>query len=194
MHRHTLIVVSSVLASLGLSGCLFFGLATVGGSLTGLSSGVSITLQNNGKDDLTLTENGRFTFSRTLDSGDDYNVTVLTQPIGQSCSVLNGSGKIDSRGKDVDNVQVSCTNTGNLVGTISGLPASNFVTLVNNGANPLFVTANGNFAFPGILSNGTNYSVTVSTQPAGGVTCTVTGGVGQIQTNVPNTTITVTCS
>jgi hypothetical protein len=193
MSRRFVIVMSSVLLSATLAGC-FFGFATVGGSLTGLSSGASVTLQNNGKDDLTLTQNGRFTFSNTLDSGDDYSVTVLTQPVGQTCTVANGSGEINSRGSDVENVQVSCATTGNLTGTVSGLPTGTFITLLNNGANPLIVTANGGFAFSGTLSNGTTYAVTVSTQPGGGVTCSVTGGSGTIASGVPSTTIAVTCS
>jgi hypothetical protein len=191
--RRVIVVVSSGLLCLGLTGCLFFGFATVGGTLTGLPSGTSVILQNNGKDNLTLTQNGRFTFNNTLDDDDDYNVTVLTQPSGATCTPSNNTGKINSKGDDVENVLISCAATGNLTGTVAGLPAGTFVTLVNNGANPVQVFANGNFTFSGTLSNGTNYAVTVSAQPSG-ATCSVTGGTGQIASGVPNTTIAVSCS
>lgn len=194
MSRRRIAVVSSVLLSLGLSGCLFFGLATVGGSLTGLASGASVTLQNNGADDLTLTQNGRFTFSKTLDDDDDYNVTVLTQPVGQVCTVTNASGSISSKGDDVENVQVSCVTSGSVTGTVSGLTPGTAVTLrlQTSSSTTLLVGANGSFAFSGILSNGTHYEVTVQTNPQG-LTCDVTNGVGNIVTGTP-TNIVVTCA
>jgi hypothetical protein len=185
------VIVSSLLVSLGLAGC-FFGMATVGGSLTGLSSGASVTLQNNGSNDLTLTQNGRFTFSRTLDSDDDYSVTVLTQPVSQTCTVTNGSGKINSRASDVENVQVSCTTTAGISGTVTGLTAGVAVTLLNNGGNALVVGVNGPFVFSNLPSNGAAYAVTVGTQPAG-LTCTVANGSGNYTIGTA-TNVAVTCA
>lgn len=195
MKRRVAVIVSGVLlSSLVLTGCIF-GLATVGGSVTGLPAGTSVVLQNNGADNLTLTENGRFTFKGTLDADEDYNVTVLTQPAGANCTPSNNTGKIDSRGRDVDNVLITCAVSGNLTGTLSGLPAGNFITVLNNGGSALQVFANGSFTFPGTLANNANYVVTVQTPlPSGLTTCTVTGGSGQIVSGVPNTTITIACS
>lgn len=197
MSRRVVIVVSSVLLCLGLTGCLFFGFATVGGTLTGLPSGSSVILQNNGKDNLTLTQNGRFTFSNTLDDGDDYNVTVLTPPSTATCSVSNGSGKINSKGDDVENVVVSCAVTGSISGTVVGLAAGANVTLrltLPSGTTDLIVSTAGSFAFSGIQPNGTAYSVAVQGQPAGGQTCTVTSNAsGTVVTGTP-TNIVVTCT
>lgn len=197
MGRRVVIVVSSVLLCLGLTGCLFFGFATVGGTLTGLPAGSSVTLQNNGKDNLTLTQNGRFTFNNTLDDDDDYNVTVLTQPSTATCTPSNNTGKINSKGDDVENVLITCASTGNLTGTVSGLAIGAFVRLANgvagSGAATLDVNANGNFAFSGTLANGTAYTVSVSQNPSG-QTCTVSGAGGSIVNNVPNTTIAVSCT
>ena len=39
---------------------------TLGGTLTGLASGASVTLQNNGGDDLSLTADGGFSFATAL--------------------------------------------------------------------------------------------------------------------------------
>jgi hypothetical protein len=77
---------------------------SVGGSVSGLSG--TVTLQNNGGDDLTVSVGGTFTFPTRLVNGAAYEVTVLTQPAGQTCSVSNGTGVIS--GTNVTNVAVSC--------------------------------------------------------------------------------------
>ncbi len=62
-------------------------------------------LQNNGTDDLTLTADGAFTFATDLADGAAYDVTVLTQPGGQSCGINNGSGTASA---NITNVAVNC--------------------------------------------------------------------------------------
>ena len=52
------------------------GAFTVGGTLTGLPAGDTVTLQDNGGDDLTLGTNGTFTFPTALPNGHAYSVTV----------------------------------------------------------------------------------------------------------------------
>jgi len=59
---------------------------TVGGSVIGLTG--SMTLQNNGGDDLVINADGSFVFPTPLSDGAAYNVTVLSPPAGQSC-ILN---------------------------------------------------------------------------------------------------------
>ena len=81
---------------------------TVGGTLSGLSSGQSIVLQNNGGDDLTLSADGSFTFALPLADATAYTVTILTQPDGQTCTVSNGSGTV--AGAPVTDVTVTCTD------------------------------------------------------------------------------------
>lgn len=65
----------------------------VGVTVTGLDTGESISLTNNGGDDLVAT-NGSFTFGTTLDSNTTYDVEVKTSVAGKFCGVTNGSGKI----------------------------------------------------------------------------------------------------
>jgi len=65
-------------------------------------------LQDNGGDNLSVSANGSFTFATSLASGAGYNVTVMTNPSGQGCTVANGSGTVASA--NVTNVAVSCTN------------------------------------------------------------------------------------
>ncbi len=80
------------------------GWHTVGGTLSGLSG--TVELQDNGTDFLSLSSDGSFTFP-ALRNGSTYDVTIRTQPNGQTCSVANGTGTISRA--DVTNVEVSCT-------------------------------------------------------------------------------------
>ncbi len=81
--------------------------------------------------------------------------------------------------------QVSAYSIG---GTVSGLNGT--VVLQNNGGNNLSVSANGAFTFSAQVTQGSAYSVTVLTQPAG-QTCTVGNGTGTTSVNV--TDVQFTC-
>lgn len=85
-------------------------------------------------------------------------------------------------------VQAPATYT--VGGNVSGLGGSGLV-LQLNGGNDLPVAANGAFTFPGGLTSGASYSVTIGTQPPA-QTCTVGNGSGTIAgANVTN--VSVTC-
>lgn len=79
---------------------------TVGGSISGLTG--SVTLQNNGGDNLVRSSNGAFTFASALIDSSAYSVTVFAQPAGQTCGVANGSGTISSA--SISDVVVTCTD------------------------------------------------------------------------------------
>lgn len=166
--------------------------ATIGGTLGGLGTGLSLVLQDNGADSLTLSANGGFHFATQLGANGTYAVTVLTQPVGQTCTVGNATGAVDANGDDVTNVTVSCVASASLTGTVSGLPAGTSVTLANGGVQ-LPIAANGGFAFPGLLAAGTAYSVTVAVQPAGH-SCAVANGQGTVPASQIAASITVACS
>jgi hypothetical protein len=186
-----------------LAACAAFGGADIGGTLGGLGSGLSITLQNNGGDNLTLSSNGDFTFDTKVSSGDAYSVTILTQPVGQTCTVANATGTVDSNSDDVSSVSVSCGTTALLSGTIMGLNSNAAVTLTltqGTTVTPLPVagptagsgSTTTNFAFTGANANAA-YAITVTGQPAG-QSCSVTAnGTGTIGTT-PISSVTVTCS
>jgi hypothetical protein len=163
---------------------------TVGGSVSGLVG--TVVLQNNGGDSLPVAANGYFTFASQVADGNTYNVTVLAQPVGQVCTVSNGSGTLSG---SVSNVTVVCSSTGasasySVGGTVSGLVGS--VVLKNNAGDSLTVSANGNFTFATQVANGNTYNVTVGTHPAGQA-CSVSTGWGTISgNNVTN--VRVTCS
>jgi hypothetical protein len=82
---------------------------TVGGTLTGLPAGDTVTLQDNGSDNLTLSNNGTFTFPTALPNGHTYSVTLYTTSGGMpiSCTLTSGSGTIS--GANVTNVAVQST-------------------------------------------------------------------------------------
>jgi len=164
---------SGVAACLGLAAC---GGGEVGGTLSGLGSGLSVTLLNNGTDALALDRNGSFTFAEALGSDAAYEVTVGTQPVGQLCTVTSGSGTIDADGTSIDNVAVSCAFSASLRGTVSGLQAGMAVRLAN-GSSRLAVVGDGPFAFAETLADGTAYDVQVQQQPFG-ATCVVQNGSG----------------
>ena len=161
---------------------------TIGGTVSGLITGRSVTLLDNGGNSLAVTANGGFTFSTALASGATYSVTVGTQPTGETCTVTNGSGTVGSA--NVTNVAVACTaNTYTIGGSVNGLNSGTSVTLLDNGTNSLKVSANGAFVFTTAIASGATYNVTVGTQPTG-ETCTVTNGSGTVgSANVTNVAV-----
>ena len=81
---------------------------TIGGAVSGLATGESVILANNGTDSLTVSGNTTFTFAAQVDQNGSYAVAVTTQPNGQSCTVMSGSGTGVST--NVTMVAVACTN------------------------------------------------------------------------------------
>jgi hypothetical protein len=160
---------------------------TVGGTVAGLSG--TVVLANNGGDSRSVAANGAFTFATALAGGTAYNVTVTTQPTGQTCSVTAGAGTVVAA--NVAGVTVNCVNNAYTIGgTVQGLTGT--VVLANNGGDSRSVAANGAFTFATALNNGAAYAISVTTQPAG-QSCTVASGSGTVAAaNVSS--ITVTCA
>ena len=169
---------------------------TIGGSLTGLAATDTIVLEDNGGDDLTLNANGAFVFHTGIAAGQNYAVTIKTQPAApaQTCVISSGMGTVV--GSNVTSVVVNCATASFTVGgTMSGLSAGDSVALLDNGGDTLFVSANGSFSFPTPLASGAAYAVTVKSNPIVPIaeTCVVAAGTGTVATaNV--TTVQVTCT
>ena len=163
---------------------------TVSGTVSGLAAGQQVTLADNGTDTLNVASGGSFTFQQPVAFSQPYSVTIATQPLGQTCSVSNGSGS--NFAYNITNVNVLCTSTTYQVGgTVSGLAAGASVTLVDDGTDTLAVSVDGNFNFAAPLTYNQTYDVTVSTQPTV-QTCTVTMGSGTVTAVVAN--IAVNCA
>ncbi len=79
-------------------------LKTIGVVVSGLPSGASVVLQNNGANNLTVSANGAATFGTGVAGA--YAVTVATQPTGATCVVSAGAGTATA---NVSNIAVVCT-------------------------------------------------------------------------------------
>ena len=163
---------------------------SIGGTVSSLTG--TVVLQNNGGNDLTISANGSantsFAFTTKLASGTKYKVTVLTQPVSQTCTASANTGTVS--GANITTVSVVCsTITYTISGTVTNLVGSGLV-LQNNGIDNLAVTSNGGFIFSMPVASGAGYAVTVYTQPAG--RCAVTNGVGIATANI--TGIQVSCA
>jgi hypothetical protein len=164
---------------------------TIGGTVSGLTAGTTLALQN-GVDTLNLTINTAFfTFATPITHGGAYNVTVLSQPVGQTCSVSGLLGSASGTATaNISTISVSCvTNTYTISGSVGGATGS--VVLQDNGGDNLTLAANGNFTFATKIAHGGAYNVTVLTPPAG-QTCTVTSPTGTATANVTN--VSVSCA
>ena len=109
---------------------------SVGGTVTYLASGKTLTLQLNGGSNLSISSNGGFTFSEDVMGGDNYQVTVLSQPAGQTCTVNNGAGSVED---DIKNVSVTCDSGSTYAAIIRGRTIDGYI----QGAN-VFLDINGN--------------------------------------------------
>ena len=161
---------------------------TIGGTVSGLSLGATVVLQDNGGDNLSVSASGPFTFATKIPHAGFYAVTVLTQPAGQFCTV-SPSGTFTALG-NVSSISVTCSSNSYTVGgQISGLTGT--VVLQDNGGDNLSLSSNGAFTFATPVVTGHAYAVTVLTQPAG-QTCTATAASGTVNGG-PVAGVVVTC-
>jgi 6-phosphogluconolactonase len=77
-------------------------LYAVGVTVTGLSNVTGLTLQDNGKDNLTINSSGTATFATKIASQSAYAVSILTQPAGHTCFLTDASGTITDTTVNVD--------------------------------------------------------------------------------------------
>lgn len=165
-------VLSIFLAACGGSGTTD---GSVSGTVSGLNAGVSLALQNNGADTITVTSNGTFVFPTKIASLGAFRVSVLTQPVGQICSVTRATGVIPTDGNQANVTAVTCV-ANSLGVNVSGLAAGKTVTVGNAGVQ-IVASANGVSTFSGVLTGGTSYALTVDIQPSGQV-CTLSNASG----------------
>jgi phage tail sheath gpL-like len=211
----THLALATLLSALSVSGCGGGNDALVGGAINGLGTGLSVTIQNTASGStsstttttttstssstevLTLTTNGPYSFTTGLSSGASYSVSVVTQPTGQVCTVTNGSGSVDSNADNVRSVDITCLTSASLDATVTGLALGASVTLTayNSGTttalSTLSLSTNGTATFPGTLTTGQAYSVSVTQNPVG-QTCTISNPTGSIVANTVET-VSVSC-
>ena len=163
---------------------------TIGGTVTGVSG--TLVLEDNGRDDLTITANGPFTFPLAIPSGSSYDVTTKSANGAQSqaCTFTNATGMVDD--SNITNVTIVCTANTSLQAAVSGLSGSGLVLQDTVNGDTVAVSANGTATFSAGIASGGSYNVIVATQPTNpSQTCVVTNGAG---TGVTGATVTVTCT
>jgi hypothetical protein len=163
---------------------------TIGGTATGVSG--TLVLEDNGRDDLTITADGPFKFPLTIPSGSSYSVTTksATGAQSQACTFANATGTVGN--SDISNITVACTPNVSLQASISGLSGKGLVLQNTVNGDNLPVSANGPATFPAGLVNGASYNVSVVAQPTNpSQTCVVTNGTGTVPAG---SAVTVTCT
>jgi hypothetical protein len=191
------LLVLSIGALLSLAACGGGGVGTIGGGstsytisadVTGLASGATLVLQDNGGNNLTVTSNGTVPFTTAINSGGAYAVTILTQPTGQTCTL--GSNSSGSATSNVT-VAVTCSSSSTnytISVSVTGLAGGSLV-LQDKPGDQLTFSSNGTQAFASTYASGATYTVTLVTQPTG-QTCSATNASGTVTGNV---TVTVAC-
>ncbi len=179
---------------------------SIGGQLNGLLAGNSIILQNNALEQLSISADGAFTFVTLIEDGNTYDVTILTQPENQFCTVINGQGTVN--GGPVSDVMVDCTNI-NLILDISDVNFGNVfiasnntetITLTNsatagagvngnNSSTDVIISAINNPVAPFSIEGGSCTAVPVTL--ASGESCTLEVGFNPIQPGNFNSSLTI---
>ncbi|MDP2714538.1 hypothetical protein [Rheinheimera sp.] len=145
----------------------------VTGTVYGLQG--SLQLSNNGTDILRIStaaeDSSPFSFTTQLQQGEAFDVAVLANPTGQTCSVRDESAATGTMGTADVELIVDCEfNTYNISGTVEGLNGELELLLSSEqGDEELLVNEDGAFSFTGEFIQGDEYSLTIQTQPVGQV-------------------------
>ena len=179
IQRITVLLMGLALAGCGSgSGGTALTSFTVGGTVSGLAAG-TLVLQNNGGNNLSITANGSFTFSNPVVQGSSLNVTVLTQPSGQFCSVTGGTGSVTS---NISNVSVSCASSCN-PGSGADINISGKITFDRVGHQ-----LNGGLDYTNIMLPPVRGAVVEAMCNATIVVATATDAFGDYSLNIPGGT------
>jgi hypothetical protein len=166
---------------------------TIGGTISGLA-GAGLVLETTGGGRFEATTNGPFQFPIAVASGTAYGVVVKKEPKtpSQTCDVAHDTGVV--AGANVSDIEVTCvTNRYTIGGRVAGLAGRGLVLRVN-GRNDLAIASNGAFIFDTVLASGTEYAITVASQPTNPAqTCTVANGTGAVESSQVSN-VRVTCS
>ncbi|MGY8700539.1 MAG: hypothetical protein ACKVJ3_05190, partial [bacterium] len=140
----------------------------ISGTVSGLTG--SVVLQNNGADDLTVS-NGSFSFTNKINKGSAYNVTVKTQPSPFTCSAASNRGLASD---NMSSVSIVCAVRAYfLSGTASGLGSTTLGLQFDNETKTL--SDNDSFSFSTPVAEGGGYSIYIPSQPDNR-TCYVANG------------------
>lgn len=127
--------------------------------VTGLNGTLKLA---NGNDNLSVTNDGTYTISKSVPKGTAYTVSVATQPSTETCGVTNGSGAVTTQ--NVSNIFVNCSELAGNAKILSNKDIAS--TLSNTAANSLtFSSLPTNLA--GLKAGDIIYSGATNTTPSG---------------------------
>jgi len=167
---------------------------TVGGSITGINSGGTLSISNrignsvdHQKNRMIFRTDTTYIFSRRVERGETFQVAVEGSPENQRCTVSNGTGLVSA---NVSNVDIHCVTPPrySVGGSVTGL--SSPLILKINGGETVTVASDSSYTFPSRLMSGTAYQVAVHNEPAN-QDCAITNASGTLGGNVTN--ISVSC-
>jgi hypothetical protein len=158
-------------------------LHTVGGNVSGLAAGNSLTLSmNSGEEYLVIDDNSTFEFVNALEDGSSYEITVFNNPTtpSQTCTIKNNLGTLN--GSSVMDVVIDCQiNQFFVGGYVVGLIPGNNLILQNKGSDDLMVMTEGPFIFTTPLDDEQFYVVNIQSQPSNPIqTCEVINDTGSL--------------
>ncbi|MFZ4528229.1 MAG: hypothetical protein ACOYNW_07020 [Undibacterium curvum] len=138
---------------------------SIGGTVSGLTAGKQVVLQNNAGDSLTVSANAAFTFAGKVNQNASYAVTVATQPAAQTCTVSNGTGS--NVVANISNVAVNCvTDIAGVVTTLAGNGVGGTLDGIGVAAgfnNPVGIATDGSNVYVSDMFSGTIRKVVIST-------------------------------
>ncbi|HSI04153.1 MAG TPA: hypothetical protein VLC93_06745, partial [Myxococcota bacterium] len=157
-------------------------------------TGAGLTLENDsttGTETVSVEADGVHAFAAPIAPGDNYEVSVGTQPAAQTCLVVGGTGQVVSN--DVSSVLVVCDGGYTVSGTVTGLVGSGLVLSDDNGAT-VDISGNGSFAFLKTYADAAPYDISAMSSPIEPwQTCAVANGTGAIAA-ASVTDVAVTCT
>lgn len=128
---------------------------SVGGNVTLLGTGKSLTIQLNGAGSQTISANGAYSIGGLANNA-TFDLDVLTQPTNQSCVIANATGTI--AGANITNADITCSIGILSSGTIlNALTLTGGVTTLNG--SPCGTTASGCSSVSGYSDSTTPDSV-----------------------------------
>ena len=155
---------------------------TIGVTVSGLASGGTVVLLNNGTTSLNVSTNGAFSFPAPVASGTTYAVAVQTNPTvpgpGQTCAVTNGSGSVGST--NVTTIAVACSNVDQAAPSLSA--RSPLPTAVGSKVQGAVVTVTFSEAVNPATVNTSSFTVQGPSGPVGGTISFANGNTQAIFT------------
>ena len=139
-----------------------------------------------------LDKDGFFVFDSLVDDGSAYTVSIVgdapsSSSVRQTCTPSHNQGTV--QGANVRSVRIICSEINYTVGgTLQGLADGATVSISLNGVYPLTLSANGSFKFIAPLAVGSDYAVTIVTQPVN-YDCALGLDSGHIDANIDNVQI-----